>query len=612
MISANETGVDLSLAGSGNLVQYNYIGLNAQGTAALTPLGETLTQQVGVWIDNSPGTMIGADTFKAGGNVISGNQLDGVYVDGATSAGTQIKGNYIGADNVDGSAIPNGQAGVHLGANEPGGLGRSPSTNITVTGNDINDNLQEGIALTDGTNSDTVASNFIFQNQGFGILLQDSPSNTIGKANAGNTISSTALSASAGPSVGSGIGIRITGGKSSFNKIQSNTISDNAGKGILVDAGAFFNTIGGAGLGNIIVGNTTSGIDLSGQGTLQNSILGNMIGVNAAGLPEGNHAGGDSAYGDGIDEDNGAYGNVIGGSARGAGNVISANTGYGIVLNQAGETFVEGNLIGTNPSGALQAGYGNAFAGVDVFGGKNSRIGGETSIPGTGAGNKIIGDGVGVILAGSTSGVFVQGNEIAQSQGFDTQGADTPDGIGKANGVGILLVANASNNLIGGYDNVDANAIYGNPAEGVDVYSGTGNSILRNQIFDNIGPGIFNQNPGPNREFLGQLSLATTDGTNRLAGWLDDAQPNATYTIEIFAGNIDDAKAGSENDNAETLLTTSQDGSAGEDQMVTTNASGVALFQFGLPDDIADTQVLIATDTDASGSTSEFSNPVLV
>src|SRR5437763_10415186 len=74
-----------------------------------------------------------------------------------------------------------------------------------------------------------------------------------------------------------------------------------------------------------------------------NVVLGNLIGTDATGtLPLANH-------GDGVRLDSGVSGNVIGGTAVGARNVISGNTLSGVTVADAGTTgnMVEGNYVGT-------------------------------------------------------------------------------------------------------------------------------------------------------------------------------------------------------------------------------------------------------------------------
>ena len=59
----------------------------------------------------------------------------------------------------------------------------------------------------------------------------------------------------------------------------------NANDGVLIQSGAHNNTIGGnaAGTGNVISGNTTNGIEITGSGTNSNTVAGNYVGTNGHG-----------------------------------------------------------------------------------------------------------------------------------------------------------------------------------------------------------------------------------------------------------------------------------------------------------------------------------------
>src|SRR5207249_1894029 len=111
------------------------------------------------------------------------------------------------------------------------------------------------------------------------------------------------------------------------------------------------NTIGGASTGarNVISGNRRHGVHLGGPGSTGNVIQGNFIGTDSSGstlLP--------NAF-TGVHLENEASGNTIGGTAVGAGNVISgtgpAGAGGIAMFSGAGANRVQGNLIGTDASG---------------------------------------------------------------------------------------------------------------------------------------------------------------------------------------------------------------------------------------------------------------------
>src|SRR5262249_26552620 len=105
------------------------------------------------------------------------------------------------------------------------------------------------------------------------------------------------------------------------------------------------NIVGGtAGGARNLISNNSIGVFISGFNATGNQVQGNFIGTNAAGtgrLPNG--------YGVTVED---ASNNVIGGTAAGARNVISGNAnGLRIAGLDATGNLVQGNFIGTDPSG---------------------------------------------------------------------------------------------------------------------------------------------------------------------------------------------------------------------------------------------------------------------
>jgi titin len=127
--------------------------------------------------------------------------------------------------------------------------------------------------------------------------------------------------------------------------------------GVVVEAGASANTVGGtaAGVGNVISGNTGVGVWLTGGGTAGNLVAGDDIGTQADGatpLANGSH---------GVCVSDGASDNTVGGTAAGVGNVIAFNGGNGVLIG-ADAALIAGG-----------AGAGNAVLGDSIFG--NARLG---------------------------------------------------------------------------------------------------------------------------------------------------------------------------------------------------------------------------------------------
>jgi hypothetical protein len=135
-----------------------------------------------------------------------------------------------------------------------------------------------------------------------------------------------------------------------------------------IDLQAGNNTVGGtvAGARHIISGNGLgspfdAGVVVeSTTGDSGNLIEGSYIGIDASGTsPLGNHGAGVLIE---------FSGTTVGGTAAGAGNVISANTGDGVLLysnkGYASGTVIAGNLIGTDATG--RGAPGNSGSGVAV------------------------------------------------------------------------------------------------------------------------------------------------------------------------------------------------------------------------------------------------------
>ncbi|MBD1927824.1 DUF4347 domain-containing protein [Trichocoleus sp. FACHB-90] len=155
----NQNGVIISQVGStGNQVLGNYIGTNAAGTA---DLGNT---QNGIEIQYAPNNIIGGTTAGAG-NVISGNNSNGIWITGNTATGNQVQGNYIGTKADGSSALGNTIRGVWLTDGNNNTIGGTAAG----TGNAIAFNGQ-GVLVSSGTGN-AILGNSIFSNTSLGIDL---------------------------------------------------------------------------------------------------------------------------------------------------------------------------------------------------------------------------------------------------------------------------------------------------------------------------------------------------------------------------------------------------------------------------------------------------------
>ncbi|MCD4745051.1 MAG: T9SS type A sorting domain-containing protein [Bacteroidales bacterium] len=212
---------------------------------------------------------------------------------------------------------------------------------------------------------------------------------------------------------------------------------------------------------NIISGNHT-GIYLA--YSLNNTILGNFIGINADGNAELQNY-------DGIKLDH-SDGNTIGGNAR---NVISGNSYHGIhIILGSNDNYIKGNYIGTDVTGASSV-FNNR--GIEINSSYYTFIGGTS----TNDRNLISGNGSGIFIGGTSgtnNNTLIKGNYIGTKA----------DGIGYLGNNKGIDISN-SQNIIGGNEPGAGNVIAYNSNRGVQIYAGTGNLILSNQIFDCI-PGI--------------------------------------------------------------------------------------------------------------------------
>ena len=251
----------------------------------------------------------------------------------------------------------------------------------------------------------------------------------------------------------------------------SNVLANSAG--VVLSGGAQFNTIGGTTIAarNIIAGNTFQGVAIGGLGSpgqtvgpSQNVVLGNYIGVNAAGNARGNTS-------VGVEVNASAQSNTIGGTLPGARNIICANTYREVDIDGAGTTgnMILGNYLGLDPTGT-SAMVGSGTDGVGISGGAhNNSIGGTVA----GARNYITGhQHYGLYMTDpGTTGNLVQGNTI----GLNINGASVPNSF-----PGIAFFGNAQVNTVGGSASGASNVISGNANEGIAIYGLSTTTIKRN------------------------------------------------------------------------------------------------------------------------------------
>ncbi len=360
-----------------------------------------------------------------------------IELDGANAGGSSSGIRLITTNSVIRGLVINrfGESGVSI-EGLGGNIIQGNIIGLDVTGTLSRPNAEEGISVSSswdnvigGTNA--ADGNVISASGDAGVYLLDGGSNVI----LGNFIGTTA---------------------------SGKTRMGNSNNGVVVyDSGA--NVIGGVapGAGNVIAGNKGSGIYLLGSGSAGNLVQGNYLGTDATGsLALSNTV-------DGITV-SWAPSNLIGGTASGAGNVISANSQAGILITGSTNNLVQGNTIGARTA-AGQA-LGNGYAGLTIAGASSAIIGGTVA----GAGNVISCNRQGGIFMTGSTGVVAQGNLV---------GTDPTGTVALSNGISGITIAGGSSNLIGGTVVGAGNVISGNLGDGIWLTGGaTGNLIQGNYI----------------------------------------------------------------------------------------------------------------------------------
>lgn len=460
-----------------NQVSGNYIGTSAGGTF---DLGNGYS---GVHILNARYSTIGGDTAGEC-NVISGNDHHGIYIRGSASYNT-VGGNIIGGDRDAAIAVANSRDGVRIADNASY---NTVGGDTAAERNLILGNTEDGIGIEgNGAVGNVVSGNLIGLNHGDQWGMGNTNGVHIRNGADGNTVGGTTVEERNVISANRGYGVHIEGSGTTGNVVSGNYIGTGAngnyapaelgndGDGVIINNGASDTIVGGstAGSRNVLANNDWSGVAIYGSGTDDNTVLGNYVGLNAAGT---------TAIGNrllGIYVGPGAQGNVIGGDTAGERNIIGGNVRDGVQIQGDGadHNVVSGNWIGLRPDGLQMA---NGWDGVRIFDNAcQNRVGGTAP----GEGNVISGNGYsGVSIYGSgTMTNTVEGNYIG------TNPAGTA-ALGNSM-YGVYVGHSANDNVIGGGTAGARNVLSGNSQDGVRIeHSATDhNRVSGNYIGTNAG-----------------------------------------------------------------------------------------------------------------------------
>ena len=571
---------------AGNVIEGNYLGVNAGGTSAVPNTS-------GVRLYNASGNTIGG--WAAGsGNVISGNLNYGVHFDGASSSNV-VAGNYIGTDASGLLDVGNVLNGVEIGS--------------SATGNRIGDEAAGGGNIISGNNLRGVDVNSCT-----GAIIQ---ANWIGIGADGsriaNTLDGILLYRSAGVTVGgtnAGAGNVIAGNGNMglyFDTCGSNAVLSNY-IGLNAAGAAVNNTFAGVlaensrGLtlnDNVIGGNPECGVSL--YNTRDSKLARNRIGTDPAGTSaRGNGQQGIYVWG-------GSSNIIIGGTYTNDGNTVcaSGDTGIRIIDPSTTAISVKGNRIGCDVNGATS--LPNASYGIEISSSSFNSIG-STNGPER---NVISGNrsgGVRISFTNAHDNAII-GNYI----GTDATGTNA---LGDRGGAGVAIAQGACGNRVGGFETGAGNRIAFNAGGGIWVENGSSNFLAHNSIFRNMGLGI-DLGSVPGLVTLNDHLDADTDGNGlqnfpvlgsvsnngaqiKVTGSLD-SNPSEAFTIELYGCTGPDRTGYGQGERPLTNFT------------VNTPAGGVVNFTNSFPTPVPPPNFITAlAHRSTTHDTSEFSQYIML
>ncbi len=333
----------------------------------------------------------------------------------------------------------------------------------------------------------------------------------------------------------------------------------------------------------------------------------NFIGTNETGLEAaGNY------YGIGTNTlaspDGSSPSMLIGGTDPEDANLLSGNA-FGIYLFNSEHVLVQGNYIGVKKNGTEA--LGNQFAGIRLDG-----VGGYNTIGGTapGAANVISGNGrEGIHFRGASfsdnpvgPGNVIAGNLIGV-------GADGTTALGNKD-EGILFTGAESGQTIGG---AGAGNIIAHNEVGIYISeTNPGFTIQENQIYDNVGLGI--DLVGGTEDSDGMTANDTGDadiGPNHLQNYPELAEAIVVGNVLEVRFTVPSAPANQPYPLTVEFFAADSNGQEGQTYLGSityeeADAQTEVLETLTPLSPVSAGDQVVATATDANGSTSEFSAPV--
>ena len=433
----------------------------------------------------SDGLTIQSNNVQIAGLAIYSFSQDGIRV--ATSfTNFFLWGCYIGTNNTGTADLGNGRNGINV---NDFGAGNSlitigtngDGTNDANEGNLISGNGEDGIQFS-RTTSSIIAGNIVG-------LTKNGTAGSMNNARNGILLTLDCTSNIVG-----------TNGNGTSDALEGNMVSNNTERGIFVAASSNSNIIAGniVGLGasDVAAGNGINGIDIRNSSS-------NRIGTDGNGTSDGTEA-----------------------------NIISSNTGNGIVINaeeffftndNANSNTVAGNIIGTNANATLSR--GNTGSGVHISASlalvaQDNIIGSNNNGTGDAAeGNIITNNNIGI---STNNSVNVHGNVFSRNKTYTN----------------TALAIDLSSDSFSANDDGDAdtgpNELYNVPIIKDATISGT------NLIISGVTrPGSFVEFYIADATNEGQTYLFRAREANTLDGITDNGAGTDTYTDANYGTGTD-------------------------------------------------------------------------
>jgi parallel beta-helix repeat protein len=346
LISGNgRNGVVIDGGSRNNVLSGNFVGTTADGDAAIGNAGD------GVWINRAGNNSLIGCKFVNNPfvyyNVLSGNGQDGLRITNSNNA--LVQGNFFGIGANNTTTVSNRLDGIRV----DGSSANAQVGGVIPLGNVSSGNGRNGIDVagratgfvTFNTFGGLLAFKGAAPNGRDGLLVTSTGGNNLARTNvfSGNRRNGIELAGRAsGVTIDPDIAGLTTSGNASL---------PNGGDGVLVDGAANHNTIGGS-LRSVIPQNTFSGNAGYGLAIIgrahDNRVFGSFIGTAILGLTGmGNQKGGVLIGGT-------AHGNSIGTFMSRPSDLLSGNTGHGILLLPGThDNRVINNYIGLDRIGRL-------------------------------------------------------------------------------------------------------------------------------------------------------------------------------------------------------------------------------------------------------------------